>query len=208
MGYLPGMWRDFGVTVAGLAGALTGLLFVAVSIKSDALAQSRSLASRCSDPGSVHDLSNHRDLAGGAPVGAGPRRGAAGSSRGVRCSLAGPGPAWRAPGRKRRGSLHRTILSQLGYRPARRDCRTQLHPESRRWPVLDDPGRDGQPHRRCDQRVALPGQGAPADHATIYGKPCPNDRSDLVRLASDAEGRHRITRSVGSGQTVTRRMVA
>jgi hypothetical protein len=46
VGYLPGMWRDFGVTVAGLAGALTGLLFVAVSIKSDALARSRSLSSR------------------------------------------------------------------------------------------------------------------------------------------------------------------
>jgi hypothetical protein len=46
MGYLPEMWRDFGVTVAGLAGALTGLLFVAVSIKSDVLASSRSLASR------------------------------------------------------------------------------------------------------------------------------------------------------------------
>jgi hypothetical protein len=46
MGYMPGMWRDFGGTVAALAGALTGLLFVAVSIKSDVLAQSRSLAFR------------------------------------------------------------------------------------------------------------------------------------------------------------------
>jgi hypothetical protein len=40
------MWRDFGETVGGLAGALTGLLFVAVSIKSDVLAHSQSLSSR------------------------------------------------------------------------------------------------------------------------------------------------------------------
>jgi hypothetical protein len=46
LAYLPGMWRDFGATVGSLAGALTGLLFVAVSIKSDVLARSQSLASR------------------------------------------------------------------------------------------------------------------------------------------------------------------
>jgi hypothetical protein len=46
VGYLPGMWHDFGVTIGGLAGALTGLLFVAVSIKSDVLAKSLSLRSR------------------------------------------------------------------------------------------------------------------------------------------------------------------
>jgi hypothetical protein len=44
--YLPGLWRDFGATVGSLAGALTGLLFVAVSIKSDLLARSQSLQSR------------------------------------------------------------------------------------------------------------------------------------------------------------------
>lgn len=49
-GYLPGMRRDFAVTVAGLAGALVGLLFVAVSIKSDVLAWSRSLSSRALRP--------------------------------------------------------------------------------------------------------------------------------------------------------------
>jgi len=46
MGYRPEIWQDFAVIAGGLAGALTGLLFVAVSIKSDTLARSRSLSSR------------------------------------------------------------------------------------------------------------------------------------------------------------------
>jgi len=44
--YVPDLWHDFAVTVGGLAGALTGLLFVALSIKGEALAASVSLRSR------------------------------------------------------------------------------------------------------------------------------------------------------------------
>ena len=46
MNYAPDLWHGFAVTVGGLAGALTGLLFVALSIKGEALAASVSLRSR------------------------------------------------------------------------------------------------------------------------------------------------------------------
>ena len=46
MGYLTAPWAGFGEALAAVAGALTGLLFVALSVKGDALAASLSLRSR------------------------------------------------------------------------------------------------------------------------------------------------------------------
>jgi hypothetical protein len=46
MGYAPAMRQGFGAALAAVSGALTGLLFVAVSVRSDVLAASRSLSSR------------------------------------------------------------------------------------------------------------------------------------------------------------------
>jgi hypothetical protein len=46
MGYVPAAWGSFGEALAAVAGALTGLLFVALSVKGTALSKSRALTSR------------------------------------------------------------------------------------------------------------------------------------------------------------------
>jgi hypothetical protein len=46
MGYTTTAWLSFGEALAAVAGALTGLLFVALSVRSDAISASRGLSSR------------------------------------------------------------------------------------------------------------------------------------------------------------------
>jgi len=46
VGYATAMWLGFGEALAAVAGALTGLLFVALSVKGNVLAASRTLSSR------------------------------------------------------------------------------------------------------------------------------------------------------------------
>ena len=46
MGYTTTAWLGFGEALAAVAGALTGLLFVALSVRSAAVATSRSISSR------------------------------------------------------------------------------------------------------------------------------------------------------------------
>lgn len=49
MGYTTAMWLGFGEALAAVAGALTGLLFVALSVKGNVLAASRTLSSRAAE---------------------------------------------------------------------------------------------------------------------------------------------------------------
>lgn len=110
MGYTTASRAGFGEVLAAVAGALTGLLFVAVSVKSDVLAASRVLSSRAAQTLVLFMTSVLIGLAGGSSASGSPGCGAAGGGRGLGRRRAHPGPASWSCCRSRRGPLRRKVL--------------------------------------------------------------------------------------------------
>jgi hypothetical protein len=67
VGYATAMWLSFGEALAAVAGALTGLLFVALSVKSEVLAASRRLSPRAAHTVGVFFPGVHTGFLLGAP---------------------------------------------------------------------------------------------------------------------------------------------
>jgi len=94
VGYTITPWASFGEALAAVAGALTGLLFVSLSVNSGALAASGSLRARATQtPGPVRDLCPGRGLARGSSACGSPGCGAASGGRGLGHMPAHLGPA-------------------------------------------------------------------------------------------------------------------
>ena len=154
------MWLGFGEALAAVAGALTGLLFVAVSVKSAALAASRSLSSRAAQTLVLFMTSVLIGLLLVAPqpsaaLGSELLAVAVVSGTALRILDRRARPRFRSG----RSPLHRKVLPQPDHRRARWRCRAHLSPEGRWWLVLADPGRHGESRGRRRQRVAVPRQG-------------------------------------------------
>jgi hypothetical protein len=109
---VPAAWGSFGGALAAVAGALTGLLFVALSVKGTVLSGSRAQLPRSPDARAGHDVGHDRRRGRGAPArdGCGVRTAGA---RGLgRCGPAHIGPACRPGARARRPAIRRALLSQ------------------------------------------------------------------------------------------------
>jgi hypothetical protein len=156
MGYLPGMWHDFGVTIGSLAGALTGLLFVAVSIKSDTLSKSVSLSSRA-----AQTLVLFMTSALAAIVLVAPQPGDALGGELVALAAVSGTALYvldRRGGHDQTSRVARYIerLTERDHAGALRRRRHHFSRHGRRRPVLADPRGGLQPGRRRDQRLAVP----------------------------------------------------
>jgi hypothetical protein len=170
VGYAAAMWLGFGEALAAVAGALTGLLFVAVSIKSEVLAASRSLSSRAAQTLVLFMTSVLIALVLVAPQ----SRAALGSellavaavSGAVLLILdrrAGHGSDQRVARYLERFSPNLITATLVGV------AGLTLLLEAGGGLVLADPGRCGESSWRRGQRVAVPRQG---DHLAVLTPAC------------------------------------
>jgi hypothetical protein len=159
-GYTAVPWLGFGGALAAIAGALTGLLFVAVSVKSDVLAASRSLRSRAAQTLVLFMISVLTGLflvAPQPPVALGSELLALAAISGVVLRIldrrAGRGSAQAVVRYFDRFSpnLITTVLVGVTGLTFILKSRWRL--------VLADPGRCGESRWRCGERVVVPRKG-------------------------------------------------
>ncbi len=162
VGYTTAPWVGFGEALAAVAGALTGLLFVALSVKGDVVAASRSLSSRAAETLVLFMISV---LVLVAVLLVAPQPAAALGSELLAVAVVSGAALLILDRRAGHGSdqvvapLHRKVLPQHDHRRARWRCWDHLPGEGRWWLVLADPRHRGESGRRCGQRVAVPRQG-------------------------------------------------
>lgn len=144
MGYTPAMWLGFGEALAPVAGALTGLLFVALSVKGDVLAASRSLSSRAAETLALFMISVLTAVllvAPQPPVALGTELLALAVVSGIALLILDRRAGHATdPGVAR--YVERFSPNTITAR-ARRRGRAHLPAEGRWWPVLADPRRGG-----------------------------------------------------------------
>jgi uncharacterized membrane protein len=160
MGYTPTAWAGFGGALAVVAGALTGLLFVALSVKGTALPKSAPLRFRAAQTLVLFMTSVMIAFVLAAPQPAT----AVGRQLLALAVLSGAGLLaldryaghTSEPGAARfveRFSPN-TITALLVWR-----CRNHRRRSRRGRVVLADPGRRSEPYRWCRQHLALRGSG-------------------------------------------------
>ena len=202
MGYATAMWLGFGETLGAVAGALTGLLFVAVSVNSDVLAASRSLSSRAAQTLVLFMTSV---LAAVLLVAPQPRV-ALGSE--LLALAAVSGTAVRVLDRRAGHSADQGAARYIErFSPnlitavLMGIAGVTFLARAGGWVVLADPRRRDERGGRRGQRLAIPDQGNPAGARSVTGSPASRQSGSPPSIGRAEKPRARSSRTASGANT-------